>query len=296
MQPLNSALFERMVSKPRLQSYRGYFHVRTTEEAVGLYMWNCELSAQFWSLLALFEVVLRNGIHHAFSQALGGVDTFHWYDGRHLALKQKTLDSVAKIRFEGGAGLSPDEIVSRTTFGFWPAALKAVPNSKAHIIFPQIFSDHPFSARAAAWSANQDRARQLQSLYDINVFRNRLAHHEPVWKFAHATDRTGRVLLPASTNLATSIDHFKRLLSILDQYYAALSGAFQQDIQKSSWRRRINFLLSDRGVARYRAMKHTASAGKLTPAEFNSAFSLLVKANQPVRVQRGARAGLFIPE
>ena len=42
----SSTLFEELVSKPRLDSYRQYFRVGM-EEAIGLYIWNMEVASCF---------------------------------------------------------------------------------------------------------------------------------------------------------------------------------------------------------------------------------------------------------
>ena len=84
--------FESVISKPRLDSYRGYFHARTVEEAIGLYMWNTELSASFGTLISLFEVALRNQIHRAMSlhYSNGASSSIHWYDRTYGSLKPAT--------------------------------------------------------------------------------------------------------------------------------------------------------------------------------------------------------------
>jgi hypothetical protein len=62
MLPNFPTAFERAISKPGLDSYRAYFRTNTIHEAIGLYMWNGELTACFGSLLSFFEINLRNNI------------------------------------------------------------------------------------------------------------------------------------------------------------------------------------------------------------------------------------------
>ena len=60
MQTSSVELFEHVVSQPRLNSYKRFFKAKTMDEAIGLYLWNGEISGCFASHLAYFEVILRN--------------------------------------------------------------------------------------------------------------------------------------------------------------------------------------------------------------------------------------------
>jgi Abi-like protein len=294
MQPQSAQLFEQLISKPRLQSYRGYFHARL-EEAVGLYMWNCELTSSFGSLLALLEVVLRNNIHRAISQDVLKLDSGHWYDGGRVPLKFKTLQKIVEIR-KNKPGASADEIVSRLTFGFWPAALKTI-GAPGRVI-PQIFPHHALSAVANGWSTLADRKLALSYLYEINDFRNRLAHHEPLWKFGPLMDpfNANTVLIGPSLHIQDSLARLQRVLAHIDAAFEAIDPSLAKDVQASSWRRRLDYLLSARGVTRYRSLRHVTQATVRTPAEFRRRFALLAKANQPVQVKNMNGGGLFIPD
>jgi hypothetical protein len=294
MQPQSVQTFEQLISKPRLQSYRGYFQVRP-EEAVGMYMWNCELTAAFGSLLALLEVVLRNSIHRALSQDILNQDSGHWYDTNKVTLKAVTFKKIQDIRADK-PGASADEIVSRLTFGFWPAAMKAI-GAPGRVI-PQILPSHPLSAIPNGWSKAADRKLALAFLYEINEFRNRLAHHEPLWKFGSLQDpmNAQAMLFGPSTNLQDSLVRLKRIVAHTDAAFAAVHPALHADVQASSWRRRLNYLLSGRGIARYKSQRHVAHPAARTPAEFRRGFSLLVKANQPLYVRNMNGGGLFIPD
>ena len=66
MKTTNQATFEHIISKPRLHRYSSYFALSNVQEAIGLYLWNAELTMNFSVLLGFFEVALRNSIHHAF--------------------------------------------------------------------------------------------------------------------------------------------------------------------------------------------------------------------------------------
>ena len=307
MRPSSVALFEQLISKPRLNSYRGYFQA-SQDEATGLYMWNCEVSANFGTLLAMFEIALRNNAHRAMSQfySRGTSDTMHWYDRMRLKSgPQKKLDVLRFQRGPGGVSIArtpapgPDEIVSRVSFGFWPGALGSMDARYASQICPLIFPAHPLNANPSDWQIESVRRQALAFLHEINTFRNRLAHHEPLWKFAALLDTSSpgapTVIAPESLNLAGSLSRFHRLLSLLDTAIASLNPSFQADLLQASWRKKLSYLLSDRGVQRYRALKHCAHPRPLTPAQFRKEFGLVMKNNQAIQVRRAGIVGLFTP-
>jgi Abi-like protein len=309
MYPSSPHIFEAIVSKPRLDSYKGYFHVKSTDEAIGLYMWNLELATCFGSLLSLFEIALRNNIHSAMSHfyTRGGSVSDHWYDKISASLKPETLSKIAEVRYQGphkarvlrNPAPGPDEIVSRVSFGFWPGILSVIDKRYAAQIFPKIFPNHPMNANASNWQIDRHRKHALSFIYELNQFRNRIAHHEPLWKFAAVMDtsvRPPRVLVPASSCYADSEARMQRLLGFFDAAVSALNQDFYLDLLQSSWRVRLNYLLSARGFMRYKTLKYKPSPYSITPTEFRQAFPRIVKANRPIRLKRSDASGLFIPD
>lgn len=302
MYPQSPALFEAAISKPRLDSYKGYFRANI-EESVGLYMWNCELTACMGTMLALFEIALRNSIHRELTHyvSLNPTNTKHWYD--HLPFNRNTLEKVRKVREKMHPIVpSPDEIVSRVTFGFWPAVLGAIPQGRGVPLYQKMFPHHPLSLLPAGtdgWAPTTDRKRALAFVYELNDFRNRIAHHEPLWKFPPVDDKlvNPRVrIYPDSTSEAESLVRLKRIIGFVDAAIHAIEPGLQADMAAASWRRKLNFLLTPRGIVRYRMMKHAPKAITASPTEFRRSFSLLVKANQPVFVKRSFASGIFIPD
>lgn len=295
MQPISAQLFEQVISKPRLDSYKGYFQARP-EEAVGLYMWNCELTSCFGSLLAFFEIVLRNNVHRTMSRFISGASSAHWYDTH--TLKAETLKKVQAVR-RTKRNASPDEIVSGVTFGFWPAVLSSIGQPQALAVLPSIFPHHPLNSAVIGWRDNPTRKRALAFIYELNAFRNRIAHHEPLWKFGAVMDTSvypAVTVVPGSLTAADSVARFQRLLGFIDAAVHTLEPQLQLDMRASSWRRKIDYLLTARGMARYRGMKHSPPAGRMSPTLFRRSFSLIVKANQPIYVRKAEVGGIFIPD
>lgn len=309
MNPSSHSVFETIISKPRLDSYRKYFHTRTPDEAIGLYMWNSEVSTCFSSLMAFFEIALRNSIHRSMSlhYSSGTSSSIHWYDTIWAQLKHGSKAKINDVRHKqtnAGPVLivpppTPDEIVSRVSFGFWPNVLGTVNPAHADKIFPVIFPFHPLSATPLDWSVKARRRQALAFIYELNDFRNRIAHHEPLWKFSAIKDTAATppvVLVPESLNQTDSLNRFSRLIALFDAGVAAMDQTFHQDLMNSTWRYRLSYLLSNRGIERYRSCKHYPISTKSTPTEFKRNFSLVVKQNRPVVVSKSSSRGLFIPE
>lgn len=291
--------FEQTISKPRLDSYRGYFRV-SLSEAIGLYMWNTEVASKLGVLLSYFEIALRNNIHKTMSSfySHGGQTSCHWYDTIAGQLKPTTRDKIAVVRAKSRHP-SPDEIVSRVTFGFWPAILSSLDRRYQHQLLAGIFPNHPLSAMPQSWAVQANRVSSLAYIYEINDLRNRLAHHEPLWKFTAIKDTStnpARIVVPATQSQADTLARFQRLMVLFDGGVAALNQDLQKDLAASSWRQDLTFLLSERGIDRYRKLQHVPGPTVLSLKEFKAQFGVLTKRNQPVRISKAKHAGIFRPD
>ena len=191
-----------------------------------------------------------------------------------------------------------DETVSRLSFGFWTNILGSVHKSIAHKIMPIIFPHHPLSAQPHDWSDPAKKSAALAFIHEINTLRNRIAHHEPLWKFpaiVNTAIHPPQVLIPASTNHAQSIQRLTRLLNLYDQAMAAFDADLHRDLLNSSWRLKLDYLLSERGFERYKQCKHGIRQAAITPTQFRQQFSLIVKENQGVTVRNSKGNGVFLP-
>lgn len=297
-------LFERILSKPRLDSYRAYWKV-SRETAVGLYLWNGEVCGELSKLLAYFEIILRNSIHRELSLAAsrGTHASVHWWDVYASSLKVEARSQIQRVRAAScHANASPDEVVSRLTFGFWPNTVFWI--AKQFPTLPiRIFPFHDLSTAASGANWFQRRARQAacQELLELNAIRNRIAHHEPLWKFPALWDTSPippavpQLICPASTDEPSTLMRFERLLQVFDRTVHALSPAFDSSLKSSSWRSRLEFLLSPKGLQRFKEGRHVAPAAALSVDLLQRNFSAVVKENRPVRLMDHGGEGIFVP-
>lgn len=183
------------LSHARLSNYRSFFGAADDAQALALYQWNEELSAVLFRTISLVEVVLRNQFHQAFSLrygAVGGHASRDWYE--HLALGALSKAKIKDITHykKGQQQLpripapSPDDVVSGLTFGFWPHLLDLTTDITHQPIDwgPIILDVLPGHRQRMLthWAKPKHRDALFARLDLCNELRNRIAHHEPIWK------------------------------------------------------------------------------------------------------------------
>jgi hypothetical protein len=180
------------ISEPRLSSYRKFFRPQSDEELLGIYRWNEEVCTDFSRHLKWIEIALRNGFHAALSQRYGVVGTpasRDWY--HHVRLAEHSRDSVRKITHQPDGrprrpAPTPDDVVAKLTFGFWPILMEVErdragqPIPWSHMV-PEVVPGHR-QKEASYWRALAHRDALQARLELCKDLRNRIAHHEPIWK------------------------------------------------------------------------------------------------------------------
>ncbi|KQR78512.1 hypothetical protein ASG35_08765 [Burkholderia sp. Leaf177] len=186
------------LSRARLKNYRTFFGAVDDRAAYGLYCWNDAISASLSRALAFTEIALRNQFHAALSARYGegAASSRDWY--AHLCLNPKSTSLIQKITHErrrvSGAyeqiprspAPSPDDVVSKLSFGFWPHVLDiSFDNDNCPLDWPamlmEIVPGHRHSS-LAFWSRPRNRDNLFARIDFCKDLRNRIAHLEPVWK------------------------------------------------------------------------------------------------------------------
>jgi len=115
--------------------------------AFRLYTWNTAASAAFYGPLQGLEIALRNAMHRELSSLYG--DT--WYDNPKCILDHLAEDQIDKAKKRLRQQRHPDLALWR------PCLHKAFPNSRL------------------------SRKNAHRPLDRLRTFRNRIAHHEPIF-------------------------------------------------------------------------------------------------------------------
>lgn len=284
---LNVSQLQIALSSARVGSYQSLIGGGKVDAAIGAYTWGLELNAAFSPLLSMVEVVLRNRLHETASTIFNKPDWYQdvlknngdhlWqrtlhnnpsivqsfyrkghppHDKRHVWINghRKSLKhwrSPAESKFEeivsrlknSGKLVTPDQIVAHAMFGFWLILLGPSFESTTDplALWPNCTTG-TFSN-----NANMDRASAYAALDRIKSLRNRISHHEPVWRMA-------RPLTPAGVNatLGACIQEMHDLLISMEPECVGL-------LKNAGILSRLSWLIDPRTIAAFAGSQSASS-------------------------------------
>lgn len=165
------------------------------DKAAELYLLNLSLSRELFHVVSIFEIVLRNKIDICFRQEFK--DRNRLYDSiqpqtnpalkyQGCFLRNGTKESaelikvaLSKIQNNSGGKFDHNQLVAGLGFGFWRylfAGGKDAQFDAAGKVFFLMIRRPPRSTP----SVQYNQKWIFRELSNINNFRNRLAHHEPI--------------------------------------------------------------------------------------------------------------------
>lgn len=228
MQAQTLTAIARSISAPRLSSYRILTGSSQPETNIGAYIWNKRVSAALYPMVQCLEVTLRNAVHSAATKHFFTPD---WFDpviklvgddyflaemkkNPHINIKfyrsgicqgkragrQKWIshheNMVAKAReklLKQGKKSIADAVLAEMMFGFWVG------------LFEKKYNDITSTARLwphleiAVFPHLTPAARKASTVHlkllEIKDLRNRMAHHEPIWKHKLVTSATSACVM-----------------------------------------------------------------------------------------------------
>lgn len=165
-----------VISAPRFATYLRA-RANNRERALNLYRWNLEVSAAFMGPLHLCEIAIRNGVSESLETVHGGA--WPWTQGfvRSLPNPQRGYSPQRDLQNTAHRHPTTGKVVSDLKFAFWERTLtQRYDQSIWQNQFYVSFSGAPQNVGFAA-------ARQIYhtDIRNIRLFRNRIAHHEPVF-------------------------------------------------------------------------------------------------------------------
>ena len=167
---------KRLMSPERLGSYEQ--EMGSPAGAVALYEWNLAMSAALFESLGAVEVILRNAFHRELAlrnSQRGG--TGPWYRGTWIDTKGRRDVATARDRATGW-GRQPElegKVIAELSFGFWRYLVAKRYQTTAWPALQKAFPMHP-AGSATPRVEIEDRMQR------IHVLRNRIAHHEPIFR------------------------------------------------------------------------------------------------------------------
>jgi Abi-like protein len=165
------------ISPDRFATYRATS--ASDDEAHQKYCWNIALSSAFYGPMQSLEVAMRNAIHRELSRTYGS----HWWDTIDLlgrVQRDQVADAIDTLRSRGTNHPAPGQVVAELSFGFWVGLTGRTSNYERTLWQPAV--RHAFTNFSGQRSALQGELDHLR------VFRNRIAHHEPIFRRHLAAD------------------------------------------------------------------------------------------------------------
>lgn len=166
------------LSAPRVGTYIAASVNGTHEEALDLYGWNGQISAAFMLPLHICEVSVRNAAHDAIAAEHG--PQWPWNQGFLRSLPDPGVGYSPRgdvIRARLGK-TSAGQIIPELKFMFWQKIFTKRHDARlwnAHLF--RLFPNHPTGV-----SVEKLREHIYNSLEAIRLLRNRIAHHEPIFR------------------------------------------------------------------------------------------------------------------
>lgn len=144
--------------------------------AVARHGYNMVLSEAFYPVLHMTELVLRNRIHHAFSEHFS---TSRWYDDQWLGAAHARMVGDAKSELlQRGCQLEAHRVVAELSFGFWCGMF--------HGRYEQHGGPWPKLLRTVlprvpkTWATREKVRLRLEA---ARLIRNRVFHHHPISQY-----------------------------------------------------------------------------------------------------------------
>lgn len=166
----NEAL-ERTLTRERLEKYLSATG-QDLDAALKLYEENTRLSEAFYTPLQSVEICLRNCIHEQLTGRYGD----EWYRNQDAPLNQDSRRMIADVIEElrkDRRPVIPGQIVAELKFAFWVGLLG--PRYDANLWRTVLY-------KAFLADGGKPRSTVHGRFNAIRRFRNRVAHHEPVFE------------------------------------------------------------------------------------------------------------------
>lgn len=188
------AVLDHAISPDRFGTYRAA--ARGDDDlARQLYVWDRDLAVAVLRDIAILEVALRNAMHLAASAQWG----IHWYADQSVILDDRSTNQLRSawndlprgVQRNARNSATPGKLVARCMLGFWVNLLDSGDHvgpepRRVRADYEELWR-HAFSK---AFKGGRSQARRENATFtrewvhgiakNVNVLRNRAAHHEPL--------------------------------------------------------------------------------------------------------------------
>lgn len=182
------------------------------------YMWNLSLCERCWGPLSYIEVAFRNEIHFTLAEH---IDQDDWWSAPSCNLSNHSRRNLAEaMRFATGrerSNPSADDVVAASSFGLWTSLIH---RESAQTMWRNCL-DKGFQDRGSL-----SRGDIYDTAYKLKKFRDRIAHHEPIFAQNHAAMKQRLLTLCGSMNSTLAeqfMSWFPALASAIEGYDNAIN-------------------------------------------------------------------------
>lgn len=187
------------------------------ETALKLYIWNTAISAAFYGPLQGLEVALRNAMHRELTASFGSA----WFDDPRCRLDSgafRRIDAVKDEMRRAGRAVDAPHVVAALSFGFWVSLLGRGGRLASGAGYADYETTLWRTCLHRAFPNRRAARRQVHGPLDyLRTFRNRIAHHEPI--FDRHLERDHESILAATGWISTEtqgwIRHHSRVPELL---------------------------------------------------------------------------------
>ena len=231
----------------RLDTLKAFFQAQDENDLLGCYIWTQAVSSALLPILGDLEVSLRNALHRGLSQYYGLSDSFEWMrktrpnpanprsQTHWHKLASGTADEVQKVvskieKRKGQGRATPDDLVAALSFGFWEILIqglqhKSHPKDMQAKVLAVAFRNAPDLA-STPYGDKAFVSRLSSLLYQVRDVRNRIGHHDQIWRTAEFDNHGKRGFIPRRprhtlTSLRLFADHALWLASWIAPEVAA---------------------------------------------------------------------------
>ncbi|MBB4953188.1 hypothetical protein H4S14_001233 [Agrobacterium vitis] len=209
------------ITHERLNSYKSVFQVASDHELVGAYLWNLHVCSQLYPILNFAEICIRNSVDQTITIAEGRF----WWSQNTLRYKSKgnhgpKPDSVNNVtsnfskafnaakrdkleRYNSVTPPSHDEVVAKTDFSTWESIFDEEFLGRG-LFWPRLLG-RVLKGGWPSTSGHTTTTNIRQNISIVRKFRNRLSHHEPIWKRFNVLDERD------------AVDHLNEKLDTLEE-------------------------------------------------------------------------------
>lgn len=210
--PTQIADLEAVLSGPRFGTYLREM-AGDRDKAMQLYAWNTEISAAFYVTLQFAEVAVRNGAVEAIEIEFGP----NWHLNRGFSHTLRVMRRGYQPRDDLSACArrlpTAGKVVAELKFAFWQHLF--VTGQDARLWLPHFQTVFPGSDPAKP--IPRRRTDMFDTIEKIREFRNRIAHHEPIFgrNLVEEKDRIRSVVAWRRPGSAAWLDSIETVTGLL---------------------------------------------------------------------------------